>query len=88
MKENKTTTEEKNSSIAHHIKSTLITKEEVSLKFNLIEKSLQDVEGKLQNELQSLKDDLMSVDISDNTPTTSDKVSGNNTDFNHSRQPR
>ena len=48
------------------------------MKFNLIEKSLQDVEGKLQNELQSLKDDLMSVDISDNTPTTSDKVSSNN----------
>ena len=32
----------------------------------MIEKSLQDVEGKLQNELQSLKDDLMSVDTSDN----------------------
>ena len=74
VKENTTTIEEKNNSIAHDIKSTLITKEEVSVKFNLIEKSLQDVEGKLQNELQSLKDDLMSVDISDNTPTTSDKV--------------
>ena len=78
VKENKTTIEEKNDSIAHHIKSTLITKEEVSVKFNLIEKSLQDVEGKLQNELQSLKDDLMSVDISDYTPTTSEKVSSNN----------
>ena len=75
MKENKATVEEKNNSIVHDIKSTLITKEEVSVKFNLIEKSLQDVEGKLQNELQSLKDDLMSVDISDNTP---DKVSSNN----------
>ena len=48
------------------LKSTLITKEEVSVKFSLIEKSLQDVEGKLQNELQSLKDDLMPVDTSDN----------------------
>ena len=45
VKENKTTIEEKNNSIVHDIKSTLITKEEVSVKFNSIEKSLQDVEG-------------------------------------------
>ena len=73
MKENKAMTEEKNNSVTHDLKSTLITKEEVLVKFNLIEKSLQNVEGKLQKELQSLKDDLMSVDTSDNNGILSNK---------------
>ena len=43
------------------------------MKFTTIEKSIQDVEGKLQNELQSLKNDLMSVDTSDNYSIPSNK---------------